>query len=363
MDTSKLILIIAIIIWLILYGIRDSINLKTYGGIFGILRTKIGMKTIEKLGRYKIWQKIGIISIPICVILGFLMLLNLISMSIKLLSGTLPKEAAKPVVFLFGDVIPWIPGIIALLIAVSVHELAHGIFAKSFGIKVKSSGILLLLGLPLGAFVELGDEFKTAEKKVRGAIASAGPIANLIVFLISIPLLSFSYTLPTELKIIETMEPASEFLQKGDIIYEINGKKIKTLEDFREFAKTIKPNKEYEVRVLRDNKILTYKIVSSKNGRLGIKVAPTGNVALFINTVYWTYWFNFLLALFNLLPAMPLDGFHVWNAFPELLKERKNRFIAKMGRILELFINEKTLGSITLLVWWVILGSILYSMW
>ena len=239
MDTSKLILIIAIIIWLILYGIRDSINLKTYGGVFGILRTKIGMKTIEKLGKYKIWQKIGIISIPICVILGCIMLLNIISMSIKLLSGTLPKEAAKPVVSLFGDVIPWIPGIIALLIAVSVHELAHGIFAKSFGIKVKSSGILLLLGLPLGAFVELGDEFKTAEKKIRGAIASAGPIANLIVFLISIPLLSFSYTLPTELKIIDSMEPASEFLQKGDIIYEINGKKIKTLEEFREFAKTI----------------------------------------------------------------------------------------------------------------------------
>ena len=214
MDTSKFILIIAIIIWLILYGIRDSINLKTYGGIFGILRTKIGMNTIEKLGRYKIWQKIGVISIPINVILGFLMLLNIISMSIKLLSGTLPKEAAKPVVFLFGDVIPWIPGIIALLIAVSVHELAHGIFAKSFGIKVKSSGILLLLGLPLGAFVELGDEFKTAEKKVRGAIASAGPIANLIVFLISIPLLSFSYTLPTELKIIDSMEQHQSFYKR-----------------------------------------------------------------------------------------------------------------------------------------------------
>lgn len=72
MDTSKVILIVAIIIWIILYSIRDSINLKTYGGIFGILRTKLGLKTIEKLGKYKIWQKIGIISIPICVILGFL---------------------------------------------------------------------------------------------------------------------------------------------------------------------------------------------------------------------------------------------------------------------------------------------------
>ncbi|MEO2118064.1 MAG: site-2 protease family protein [Methanocaldococcus sp.] len=363
MDTSKFILMVAIIIWLILYAIRDSINLKTYGGVFGILRTKLGLKTIEKLGRYKIWQKIGLVSIPICVILGFLMLFNIIAMSIKLLSGTLPKEAAKPVVFLFGDVIPWIPGIIALLIAISVHELAHGIFAKSFGINVKSSGILLLLGLPLGAFVELGDEFKTAKKKIRGAIASAGPLANLVIFLISIPLLSFSYNLPTELKIVDVKEPASKFLQKGDVIYEINNKKIKSLDDFKEFAKTIKPNKEYEIKVLREGKILTYKIVSSKDGKLGVMVAPKGSVALFINTIYWTYWFNFLLALFNLLPAMPLDGFHVWNALPELLKERKNEFIAKIGYILGLFINEKTLSSITLLVWWIILGSILYSMW
>ncbi len=363
MDTSKFVLIIAIIIWLILYAIRDSINLKTYGGIFGILRTKLGLKTIEKLGKYKIWQKIGIISIPICVALGFIMLLNMILMSIKLLSGTLPKEAAKPVVFLFGDVIPWIPGIIALLIAITVHELAHGIFAKSFGIKVKSSGILLLLGLPLGAFVELGDEFKTAKKKIRGAIASAGPLANLVIFLISIPLLSFSYTLPTELKIVDVKEPASKFLQKGDVIYEINNKKIKSLEDFKEFAKTIKPNKEYEVKILRDEKILTYKIVSSKEGKLGIMVSPKGSVALFINTIYWTYWFNFLLALFNLLPAMPLDGFHVWNALPELFKERKHRFIVRMGEILEMFINERTLNSLTFLVWWIVLGSILYSMW
>ncbi|ACV24672.1 site-2 protease family protein [Methanocaldococcus fervens] len=363
MDTSRLILIMAIIIWLILYAIRDSINLKTYGGIFGILRTKFGLKTIEKLGRYKIWQKIGIISIPICVILGFIMLFNIITMSLKLLSGTLPKEAAKPVVFLFGDVIPWIPGVIALLIAISVHELAHGIFARSFGIKVKSSGILLLLGLPLGAFVELGDEFKNAEKKIRGAIASAGPLANLLIFLIAIPLLSFSYTLPTELKIIDVKEPASEFLQKGDIIYEINGKKINSLEDFNEFAKTIEPNKEYEIKVLRDNKLLSYKIVSSNEGRIGVMISPDKNTALLINTIYWTYWSNFLLALFNLLPAIPLDGFHVWNAFPELLKERKNKFIVKIGEILELIINERTLSSITLLVWWILLGSIVYSMW
>ncbi len=362
MNTSKLILFFAIIIWIILYAIRDSINLKAHMGIFGILRTKLGLKTIEKLGKYKIWQKIGIISIPICVILGGFMLLNLIIMSIKLASGTLPKEAAKPVIFLFGNVIPWIPGVIALLIGVSVHELAHGIFARSFGIKVKSSGILLLLGIPLGAFVELGDEFKNAEKKIRGAIASAGPLANLIIFLISIPLLSFTYTLPTELKVVNVKEPASEFLKKGDIIYEINGKKIESLKDFKEFANTIKPNTEYVIKVIRNNKLLTYKIISSKEGKIGVMVEPTENMALFINTIYWTYWFNFLLALFNLLPAMPLDGFHVWNALPELLKERKNRFISMMGRYLELFINERTLNSITFLVWWIVLGSILYSM-
>ena len=187
--SSLTVILLFALIWTILYILynkkpnNDNVGLKTYYGIFGILRTPWGLKTIETLGKYKVWQKISILLIPICIIVSILTFYMLINSTIQLFNGTVPKESSKPVIFLFGNMIPWIPGIIALIIGITFHEMAHGIVARSFNLNIKSTGLLLALGIPLGAFVEIGDEFKNASKKVRGAVASAGPIANIIIFL------------------------------------------------------------------------------------------------------------------------------------------------------------------------------------
>ncbi len=345
-----------------MYCIREKINLKVYGGVFGILRTKIGMKVIEKFGKYKFWKKIGVYFIPICAFLGLYMMINIILFAINLLFGNIPKSAGKPIIFLFGNVIPWIPGLIALTIAITVHELAHGILARAYNINIKSTGLIFLLGIPLGAFVELDDKFKETNKKIRGIVASAGPMANLFIFVISILLLNISYNIPTEIKILNVYSPAKEYLKPGDIIYEINGIKINSFEDFKEVANKIEPNKIYNVKVIRDGKILSFNIKSSPEGKIGILVSPSGYLSYLLSTLYWTYYFNFLLALFNLLPAVPLDGFHVWNSLPELFRESKNKFIKRFGDILGWIINERTLNSFSMLIWWIIIGSIIYSM-
>ncbi|ENN95988.1 peptidase M50 [Methanocaldococcus villosus KIN24-T80] len=356
----KIVALIFIIIWVFLLAVREKINLKVYFGAFGILRTKIGLNVIDKLGKYKFWRKIGYISIPICVLLGGYALFNIINMSIKLISGELPKSAGKPIIFLFGSVIPILPGIIALTIAITAHELFHGVIARSFNINVKSSGILLMLGFPLGFFVELDEKFKTTEKKVRAAIASAGPMANLILCVISLPLMYLSYSIPSEIVVIKTYEPASKYLKSGDIILRINDYNIKSIADFKNFAKEIKPNKVYRIEVLRGNKVISYNIKSSNEGKLGLLVSPSGSLAFLINTLYWSYLFNLLLALFNLLPAFPLDGFYVFSSIPEIFKSIR---LYKFGNFLEVIVNEKTLRSISLLIWWIILGAIIYSMW
>ncbi|ADG13499.1 peptidase M50 [Methanocaldococcus infernus ME] len=355
----KYLILIFIILWLVLYTVREKTNLKVYYGIFGILRTKLGFGIIEKLGKYKFWRKIGILSIPICSILGIFMLINLTIMSVNLALGHVSKEEAKPVIFLFGTLIPWIPGLIGLIVAITIHELAHGIFAKSFNIKIKSSGVIFLLGIPLGAFVELDDKFKEVDKKIRGAIASAGPLANLFIYLLASLLIVLANFAPTNLEILDVKEPASKYLKKGDIILKINDMKINNLEDFKSVAKQIEPNKIYKITVLRDNKVLEFNIKSSDLGRLGILVAPTNKgLVEAINILYWTSFFNFILALFNLIPAKPLDGYYVLTALPELVKERSYR----LGEFLERVLDDKVINSITLLVWWIIIGSIIYSM-
>ena len=336
--------------------------------MFGILRTKIGMRTIEKLGSYEFWKNLAILSIPICVMIGFFTFSSLIDSTIKLLSGELPKEASKPIIFLFGSVIPWIPGIVGLVVGITVHELAHGIVAYAFRQEVKSTGLLLLLGIPLGAFVELGEEFKNADKKIRGAIASAGPMANIAVFLAVVLITPQLYAIPTELTITKTYaSPAMDVLKEGDIIYSINGKKINSLKDFYNIVKDIKPNEKITITVLRGNELKTFELITSNEGKIGIVVEPSKNLAFALNCCYWTYWMNLLLGFFNLLPALPLDGYYVWVAFPRVVRDLKLKIkalekpIEHISNVLEIILNEKNLNTISILIWWVIFGSMIYS--
>jgi len=347
------------------YKNNNNLGLKTYFGIFGILRTSLGLKLIDKIGKYRFWQKVGILLIPLCIIISILTFYMFLDSSIRLFTGEVPKDAGKPVIFLFGNTIPWIPGIIALIIGITIHELAHGIIAKSYNLKVKSTGLLLLLGIPLGAFVEIGDEFKNASKKIRGAVSSAGPMANVVVFIISILLTPLLYGATTDLTISKILEnnPAYGVLHEGDIIYSINGKRITSFKDFYEIIKNIKPYEELEITVIRDGKKYDYKFITNENGKIGIMVQPSSYVLFALQTLYWTSMLNLMLGFFNLLPAIPLDGFHVWNALPELIRDLgKSRIFSKLSNFLEYIINEKNLSSISLVVWGIIFMSIAYSM-
>ncbi len=234
---------------------KNNHGLKIYYGIFGVLRTSAGFKIINSIGKYKFWRPISLALIPLCAIISLLTLYMFIVSTINLFSGTVPKESSKPVIFLFGNLIPWIPGIIALIIGITFHELAHGIIAKAYNLKIKSTGLLLGLGIPLGAFVELGDDFKDTTNKIRGAVASAGPMANVIIFIISLMVMPFVMGLSTPLTISNVIDgyPADNILFKGDKIISINNHKINSLVDFNNVVKDVKPNEKIEITILRNN--------------------------------------------------------------------------------------------------------------
>ncbi|MBA2860271.1 site-2 protease family protein [Methanococcus maripaludis] len=370
--TSTAVLLFFLIFWTVLYIINHNkdklginLDLKTYMGIFGILRTQLGMNIIKKLGKYSIWQKLAYLSIPVCVVISIYTFYAFILSTVGLFDGTVEKEAAKPIIFLFGSTIPWIPGILAIIIGVTIHELSHGIVAASFGQKIKSSGLLLALGIPMGAFVELGDEFKDSKPKIRGAIAAAGPISNVLVFFLVLFAMPYFTGMNSKLTITDVLEdtPAYGIIFEGDVIYSINGKMVNSLNDFYDAVGDIQPEQTVELVVLRNNEVNSYYITTSEEGKMGIVSEPSKTVMYILQTFYWTSLLNMLLGFFNLLPAAPLDGYHIWMALPDAIRDfRKNNwFVSKIANLVGFVISERNLNSISIFVWLAILASMIYS--
>ncbi|MBW9220522.1 site-2 protease family protein [Methanothermococcus sp. SCGC AD-155-N22] len=370
MISSTTLILIFLTLWIILnfyyYRREDEKGLKTYYGIFGILRTSWGLKIIDKIGKYRFWQRIGFLLIPISVIVSILTFYTFINSTVGLFTGSIPKESSKPIILLFGDVIPWIPGIIALILGITLHELAHGIVARSFNLKIKSTGLILFLGIPLGAFVEIGEEFKNVSKKIRGAIASAGPMVNIMIFLLVLLITPYVSNITTSITITKVFEdfPASGILKEGDIIYSINEKRITSLSDFREIVKEIGPEESITITVIRENQMKTFKLTTSPEGRIGILVEPPKSLVFIMETLFWTGMLNLLLGFFNLLPALPLDGFHIWNALPEIVRDLRanSRITETISKYMEYLINERNLTTMSITIWFVILASIFYSL-
>jgi membrane-associated protease RseP (regulator of RpoE activity) len=370
--TSTAVLLFFLIFWTVLYIINHNkdklginLDLKTYMGIFGILRTQVGMNIIKKLGKYKLWQKLAYLSIPVCVVISIYTFYAFILSTVGLFDGTVEKEAAKPIIFLFGSTIPWIPGILAIIIGVTIHELSHGIVAASFGQKIKSSGLLLALGIPMGAFVELGDEFKDSKPKIRGAIAAAGPISNVLVFFLVLFAMPYFTGMDSKLTITDVLDdtPAYGIIFEGDVIYSINGKMVNSLNDFYDAVGDIQPEQSVELVVLRNNEVNSYYITTSEEGKMGIVSEPSKTVMYILQTLYWTSLLNMLLGFFNLLPAAPLDGYHIWMALPDAIRDfRKNNwFVSKIANLVGWVISERNLNSISIFVWLAILASMIYS--
>jgi membrane-associated protease RseP (regulator of RpoE activity) len=217
----------------------------------------------------------------------------------------------------------------------------------------------------MGAFVELGDEFKDSKPKIRGAIAAAGPISNVLVFFLVLFAMPYFTGMNSKLTIMDVLEdtPAYGIIFEGDVIYSINGKMVNSLNDFYDAVGDIQPEQSVELVVLRNNEINSYYITTSEEGKMGIVSEPSKTVMYILQTFYWTSLLNMLLGFFNLLPAAPLDGYHIWMALPDAIRDfRKNNwFVSKIANLVGWVISERNLNSISIFVWLAILASMIYS--
>ncbi len=84
-----------------------------------------------------------------------------------------------------------------------------------------------------------------------------------------------------------------------------------------------------------------------------LSVMPTGAFWMVANSLYWIFWLNLLVGLFNSLPAVPLDGGHMFNDGIQGLTE-------KLG--IEEGLGEKISDSMTMAVALLILFLLLWQM-
>lgn len=187
-----IIFLIAFLIFTIIFIYKNRKKVEREGILF-IYRTKIGLKLIDKLSKKN--QKLLAFISYLSIFSGYLFMflsLSFLLFSLKLMSISKVISKSPPLIPILPYIdkiagIKFLPPlyftywIIIILIVAVFHEFAHGIFARFYGIKIKSTGFGFL-GPFIAAFVE-PDEKKMKKKKIKKqlAILSAGSFANFLV--------------------------------------------------------------------------------------------------------------------------------------------------------------------------------------
>ncbi|MDD5178530.1 MAG: site-2 protease family protein [Candidatus Nanoarchaeia archaeon] len=320
-------LLFAIIFYglIFLYYIKHKKKFTIENKIFILYKTKLGLKLMDKISKYcprlqRFFYSFGFV-------FGFIGMFFIFYMLFK---GTLNllfyngQPALAPI--LPGVAVPGLPilsfwhWIVAILILAVLHEFSHGLVARLYDIKVKSSGFAFL-GPILAAFVEPNEkELNKSKKHAQLSVYAAGPFINIltgVVFLLISNLLVFS-----GVQIIGVADGSPIDMTGigiGEQILEINGNRVEYLSDFKNILSDLTPNEEVTIKTTLDE----YKITAGSNpdspeqGYLGVTVdmiypADSGFIKSSLVWIrlllYWLFIASVGVGLFNLLPLGPVDG-------------------------------------------------------
>jgi membrane-associated protease RseP (regulator of RpoE activity) len=309
-------------------------------------RTKIGIEFMERFAKRfsKQLKYIGYFAIFI----GFFGMLLITYALVQNVYNLLTKPGAMPGAALVlpfevkgAFYVPFFYWIVSIFIIALVHEFSHGILAKKYDMRIKSSGFAFLgILLPIipAAFVEPDEkELRKRPVKEQLSVFAAGPFANIllafvivgITILIAAPIsnsvIEADGVLITGL--IEGDYPAKQAgMVKNEVIKSIDGIKVDYVINFSSILQDRKPG---DVVRIETNKSV-YDITLAENPQnkskayLGVYVQQNTKIRegfterygkftpmiiiWFMGLLYWLYVLNLGIGLFNLAPMGPLDG-------------------------------------------------------
>ena len=361
---------------------------KKFEFIYGLimLRTTRFTPLMDRMGRNRISKPLAwflLYLLPIAAGIGFYIFLSNFALffSSQLHAVGTVYRTITPLAYLgipgINPYIPLLDGWGALIIAMIIHEGAHGVIARSLGYPVKSSGLLFALVLPIGAFVEVDEKaLKAAPARDSLRILAGGAGVNFIAGIVFLILLSnvVSGMTPAVNGIaidqVNVGSPAAAAgLQHGDFLLAVNGIHYNDSSKLTS-ASWYRPGEVINLTIYRQGKTMQIQNLTlgtnpnnSSEGFMGISslslsdlrgMVSTYSGAFFshpityfcipafprcqtidpfsdqlsvfytssfgsslapvANFLYWMFFLNLNLAIFNALPIYPLDGGQAFEA-------------------------------------------------
>lgn len=327
------ILLILLVVWVTVYILSKLIHLERRGvevnPLYITVRTKrLNEAMVRTASRHRsFWKAYGNLGIAASFIL---IALAVYTLGNNLYNFAYVPTSATPVVPIVPGVtisLTWLPYILlAIGIAITIHEAAHGIIASLENIALKSSGIILA-PITFGGFVEPDEEqFEKAGLTSKLRVLASGSLTNILAGLLSIFLL-FALFAPLSGVLVTSVQPDGPAGKAGmhdwDVIYSINGNQTPDYPSMRSILYGIKsgdtvildtsrgelrvttiPNPENSsVAFIGIRSLVTYSYHPLRLGEFSTQF--TYNLSLVLEWIQLTM---VNLAIFNMLPLYPLDG-------------------------------------------------------
>ncbi len=166
-------------------GVLDRWNATRILGVVLMVRTSQGRRLLDKIAKpRRFWRAFGEASIWLCVTsMVIVFLLLLLSAVASVLAPPVRSIGASDVILIPGvtGFVPlWWP-LLALVVALIIHEYGHGLQARAHGMQIRSFGLLMAGPLPIGAFAEPESrELLAAPRRERLRLYAAGPAVNIV---------------------------------------------------------------------------------------------------------------------------------------------------------------------------------------